>query len=245
MIELTVNGLTVAVEEGTTLLEAARFVGFPLPTLCYDDGLSPYGACRLCMVEVGEPGRTKLVSACTVRAEKGMVVHTRSERVEKARRLLVELYVATAPQSKRLQDLASAMGIREVRYPAKHETCIQCGLCVRLCEQQMMAGAIGFANRGAHRRVSRPFDMTSELCRQCGGCLYICPVCELRCQGANAETTLCSGCLNFSPVCFQSYDDAMCFLDPCHACEISGPHRADVRVKLTAQVTSTTGGETK
>jgi NADH dehydrogenase/NADH:ubiquinone oxidoreductase subunit G len=242
MIELTINGLPAQVEEGTTLLEAARFLGFPIPTLCYDDGLKPYGACRLCVVEVGEPGRSRLVSACTSRAEPGMIVHTRSARVEKARRLLVELYVATSPQSKRLQDLASAMGVREVRYPAAHESCIQCGLCVRTCEQQMMAGAIGFAYRGARRRVSRPFDMTSELCRQCGACLYVCPVSELRCQGADAESTLCSGCLNFSPVCMQSYDDAMCFLDPCCACEISGPLRADVRVKLRPQETATPGG---
>src|SRR5579864_172929 len=77
--------------------------------------------------------------------------------------------------------------------------------------------------------------MTSDLCRQCGACLYICPVCELRCQGAQAETTLCNGCLNISTVCFQSYDNAMCFLDPCHACEIGGPFRADMQAKLQAK----------
>jgi ferredoxin len=158
-----------------------------------------------------------------------MVVHSNSARVHRARQLLIELYVATCPSSKRIQDLASAHGVHECRYEAEHETCIQCGLCVRMCEQQMMAGAIGFAGRGADRHVSRPFDMTSERCRQCGACLYICPVCELRCSGPAAESTLCNGCLNFSPVCFQSYDDAMCFLDPCHACELSGPLRPDVR----------------
>jgi ferredoxin len=145
------------------------------------------------------------------------------------------MYVATCPQSKRIQDMASAMGLRECRYEAKHETCIQCGLCVRMCEQQMMAGAIGFSGRGLHREVTRPFDMTSELCRQCGACLYICPVCESRCQGPQAETTLCNGCLNISTVCFQSYNNAMCFLDPCHACELSGPFRADMQAKLRAK----------
>ncbi len=237
MIELTVNGLRVQVQEGTTLLEASEFLGFPIPTLCHDDGLKPYGACRLCLVEIGDKTRSKLVTACTYKAEAGLNVRTNSVRVQRARQLLIELYVATCPSSKRIQDLASAYGVRQCRYEAEHETCIQCGLCVRMCEQQMMAGAIGFAGRGVNRRVSRPFDMTSERCRQCGACLYICPVCELRCAGPAAESTLCNGCLNFSPVCFQSYDDAMCFLDPCHACELAGPLRPDVKIKTRARAT--------
>ncbi len=235
MPKLTINGIEVEVERGTTVLEAARFLGIPIPTLCHDDGLVPHGACRLCLVEVSNNGRARLLSACTLPAEEGLVVHTHSERVERARRLLLELYVSTCPQSKTLQDLASRYGVRQVRLEAKNETCIQCGLCVRMCEEQMMAGAIGFAGRGAKRHVSRPFDMTSELCRQCGACLHICPVCELRCHGASADKTLCNGCLNFATVCFRSYDDAMCFLDPCHACELAGPFRADVPVKIRSE----------
>lgn len=231
MAKLKINGIELEVERGTMVLEAGRFLGIPIPTLCHDDGLTPYGACRLCLVEVTSNGRSRLLSACTLPAEDGLVVHMHSERVERARRLLLELYVATCPQSKRIQDLASLYGVRQVRLEAKDDDCIQCGLCVRMCEEQMMAGAIGFAFRGHHRRVARAFDRTSSLCRQCGACLYICPVCELRCQGPQAETTLCSGCLNFAPVCFQSYDDAMCFLEPCHACELSGPVRVDVPIK--------------
>ena len=234
MPKLMMNGIPVEVEKGTTVLEAARFLGLPIPTLCEKDGLTPAGACRLCVVEVTTSngnGRPKLLTSCTLPAEDGMKVLTHSARVEKARRLLLELYVATCPDSKRLQDMASAMGVRQVRYEAKHENCIQCGLCVRMCEQQMMAGAIGFSGRGLHRRVSRPFDITSPTCRQCGACLYVCPVCEQRCQGSTAETTLCNGCVNIATACFQSYDNAMCFLDPCHACEIAGPFRADVKIK--------------
>jgi NADH dehydrogenase/NADH:ubiquinone oxidoreductase subunit G len=231
---VTINGIEVDVERGTSVLEAARYLGIPIPTLCHEDGLAPYGACRLCVVEIINGARRSLQTACTYRADDGLVVFTHSSRVEKARRLLLELYVATCPQSKRIQDMASAMGVRQCRYPAKHEACIQCGLCVRMCEQQMMAGAIGFAGRGLHRKVSRPFDITDSTCRQCGACLYICPTCELRCAGAQAESTLCSGCLNISTVCFQSYDNAMCSLDPCHACEIGGPFRSDVEVKLRA-----------
>lgn len=234
MPRLSINGIEVEVERGTSVLEAARFLGIPIPTLCHDDGLVPAGACRLCVVEVqaNQNGAVKLLSACTLPAEEGMRVRTHSARVQKARRLLIELYVATCPQSKRLQDLASELGVHQCRYEAAHETCIQCGLCVRMCEQQMMAGAIGFAGRGLTRHVSRPFDMTDATCRQCGACLYICPTCELRCAGPQAETTLCNGCLNFAPVCFQSYQDAMCFLEPCHACELPGPMRPDVKVTL-------------
>jgi len=234
--KLTINGISVEVERGTTVLEAARFLGLPIPTLCEKDGLTPAGACRLCMVEVtlngGTGTRSRLLSSCTLPCEDGMVVHTHTARVEKARRLLLELYVATCPDSKRLQDLASMYGVRQMRYTAKNEHCIQCSLCVRMCEQQMMAGAIGFSGRGHHRHVSRPFDITSEKCRQCGACLEVCPVCETRCQGPNAASTLCNGCVNLSTVCFQSYNDAMCFLEPCHACELAGPHRSDVQVKL-------------
>ncbi|HSA91764.1 MAG TPA: 2Fe-2S iron-sulfur cluster-binding protein [Terriglobales bacterium] len=231
MPSLKINGIETEVEHGMSVLDAARFLGLPIPTLCHDDGLTPAGACRLCVVEVERNGTRKLLSACTLPAEDGLVVWTHSERVERARRLLLELYVATCPSSKRIQDLASRYGANICRYDAEHEICIQCGLCVRMCEQQMMAGAIGFAGRGSNRRVSRPFDMTSDRCRQCGACLYICPVCELRCAGPQADTTLCSGCLNFATVCLQSYDHAMCSLDPCHACELSGPFRPDVRVK--------------
>ena len=237
MPKIVINGIPLEVERGTTALDAARFLGIPIPTLCHADGLTPYGACRLCVVEVAASNgaRSKLLSACTLEVEEGQVIHTHSERVERARRLLIEMYVATSPQSKTLQDLASRYGVRQVRYEPKFEDCIQCGLCVRMCKEQMMAGAIGFAYRGAKRHVARPFNQTSTQCRQCGACLYICPVYELCCHGRAPERTLCSGCLNFAPVCFQIYDDAMCFLDPCHACELPGPLRTDRPVKITGK----------
>jgi bidirectional [NiFe] hydrogenase diaphorase subunit len=95
MINLTINGLPVSVEKGATLLEAARFLGFPIPTLCYMDGLSPYGACRLCVVEIGEGSRAKLVTACTYPAEEGLKVRTASSRVIKARKMILELLLAS------------------------------------------------------------------------------------------------------------------------------------------------------
>ena len=95
MITLTINGLQVSVEESTTLLEAARFLGFPIPTLCHMDGLSPYGACRLCMVEIGEGPKAKLVSSCTYPAQDGLKVRTASARVLRSRKMVLELILAS------------------------------------------------------------------------------------------------------------------------------------------------------
>jgi predicted molibdopterin-dependent oxidoreductase YjgC len=150
--------------------------------------------------------------------KEGLVVRTHSEKVVKARKMLVELLVARCPQSKTLQDLASSMGIEKVRFKPKNDDCILCGLCVRMCEEQMGAKAIGFVSRGVNRRITTPFDIKSEKCRTCGACIWICPACQLRCQGPEAETVLCSGCLNFSPPCVDKYEDAMCYMDPCVAC---------------------------
>src|SRR5512143_2685477 len=154
MITLHINGLPVSVEEGTTLLEAAQFIGFPVPTLCHMEGLSPYGACRLCVVEIGEGARAKLVASCTYPAQEGLVVRTASRRVVRARRMVLELLLASCPQSKVIQDLASAHEVRQQRFRQEHEDCILCGLCVRMCKEQMAAGAIGFEGRGEHRRIT-------------------------------------------------------------------------------------------
>ena len=222
MIELTINGARVSVEEGTTLLEAARFMGFPIPTLCHMDGLSPYGACRLCVVEIGEGPKAKLVSSCTYPAEAGMRVRTASERVVRARKMVIELLLATCPQSKVIQDLASAHGVRRQRFKQEHEDCILCGLCVRMCKEQMMATAIGFRGRGESRSIGTPFDKKSEVCRLCGGCIYVCPACQLQCTYTDPEKAICGGCANLSPPCIDkpSFEDMMCYMDPCVACEI-------------------------
>jgi NADH dehydrogenase/NADH:ubiquinone oxidoreductase subunit G len=222
MITLKINGVPVTVEEGTTLLEAAKFVGFPIPTLCHMEGLSPYGACRLCVVEIGEGLKTKLVSSCTYPAQEGLNVRTSSSRVVRARRMILELLLASCPQSKIIQDLASAHNVRQQRFRQEYETCILCGLCVRMCKEQMMASAIGFRGRGERRSIGTPFDIKSEKCRLCGGCIYVCPACQLRCTYTQPEMAICGGCANLSPPCLakEQFDDMMCYLDPCVACEI-------------------------
>ena len=222
MMTLQINGLEVSVEEGTTLLEAARFFGFPIPTLCHMEGLSPYGACRLCVVEIGEGPAAKLVSSCTYPAQPGLKVRTASSRVVQARKMLLELLLASCPQSKVIQDLASSHNVRQQRFRQEHEDCILCGLCVRMCEEQMMAKAIGFRGRGQTRSIGTPFDVKSEQCRLCGGCIYVCPACQLRCTYTEPEKAVCGGCANLSPPCVEKdqFDDMMCYMDPCVACEI-------------------------
>jgi len=220
-ITLTINGLPTSVQEGMTVLEAARYLGFPIPTLCHMDGLSPYGACRLCLVEIGEEPSAKLVSSCTYPAEEGLVVRTASNRVVRARKMVIELLLASCPQSKTIQDLASAFNVRVQRFRQERKNCILCGLCVRMCEEQMMANAIGFRGRGERRSIGTPFDLKSERCRRCGGCLYVCPVCQLRCTYTETEKAVCGGCANLSPPCLEkgNFDDMMCYMEPCVACE--------------------------
>jgi len=218
MVNLRINGIDVQAEEGWSLLDAARFLGIEIPTLCYNEGLTAYGACRLCVVEIGNGDKTKLVSSCTYPVEEGLGVRTHSERVVKARKMMIELLLATAPRSRTIQDLAAKFGVLQTRFKPKDEECILCGLCIRICAEQMDARAIGFTNRGYKRKIATPFDKKSEVCRLCGACMYICPACQLRCAGPEAETTVCGSCANLGTVCVEEYEDAMCYLDPCVAC---------------------------
>ena len=222
MITLTINGVAAQVERDTTILEAAQFLGFPIPTLCHMEGLSPYGACRLCVVEIGEGAKAKLVSACTYPAEEGLLVRTASSRVVKTRKMILELLLASCPQSKTIQDLAAAHDVRQQRFRQEYEDCILCGRCVRMCEEQMMAKAIGFRGRGEGRSIGTPFDVKSDVCRLCGACMQVCPACELRCTYTEPEKAICGGCANLSPPCVDvdEFDDMMCYMNPCVACEI-------------------------
>jgi bidirectional [NiFe] hydrogenase diaphorase subunit len=222
MINLIINGAHVTIEKGSTLLEAAQFMGFPIPTLCHMEGLTPYGACRLCVVEIGEGPKAKLVTSCTYPAEEGLKVRTASARVIRARKMIIELLLASCPQSKIIQDLASKYEVRQQRFKQEYEDCILCGRCSRMCKEQMMAGAIGFQGRGEKRKLGTPFDIKSEVCRLCGGCIYVCPACQLRCTYTEPEKAICGGCANLSPPCLEKeqFDDMMCYMNPCVACEI-------------------------
>jgi len=177
MVNLTIDGQKIEVEEGITILKAASELGIEIPTLCYHPALVPYQACRVCVVEVVQNGGSKLAASCGNVVEEGMIVKTDSERVKRARRIFVELLLARAPASEVIQDLAKNLGIKGPRFKTKkeEEKCILCGLCVRICNEVMKIGAISFANRGAKIEVSPPFKEFSKACTTCGACAFVCP----------------------------------------------------------------------
>ncbi|HET90734.1 MAG TPA: 4Fe-4S dicluster domain-containing protein [Chloroflexi bacterium] len=179
MIELTVNGNPIAVPEGTPLLEAVRAAGVELPTLCYHEGLAPYGACRLCMVLVASPHR-ELVASCVYPVEEGLAVETDAPEAVTARRLALEFLLSRCPQSAVIRELAAGEGVTASRFGAPppekaDELCMLCGLCVRVCREAIGANAISFIGRGGERRVGAPFDVQSDACIGCGACAEVCP----------------------------------------------------------------------
>jgi heterodisulfide reductase subunit A len=175
VIKLTINGKTHEFDEGKTLLECIQSEGIKVPTLCYHKALIPYGACRLCLVEVIQRGRSTIQTSCTYPASNNLEVKTESERVKKSRKIMLELLLARCPDSKVIQNIAEEYGVRETRFTKRNDDCFLCGLCTRMCNERMGIAAIGFINRGPHRKVCPPFDATSDICQTCGACAFICP----------------------------------------------------------------------
>lgn len=176
MPTITINGQSVKTTKDLSVLEAAKQVGIGIPTLCYHEKLSPYGACRLCQVEVVSGQKSRLVASCTYPIEEGMVVVTNSKRVLAARRVLLELLMARCPDSVRIREMAGYLGVHKTRFIQKDKDCILCGLCVRLCKERIGSHAIGFNNRGPSREVGTPFGRGSKPCFDCRACAGICPV---------------------------------------------------------------------
>jgi len=177
MPTLTINGQQVTAPDGTTLLRAIESAGFRVPTLCHHPALGAYGACRLCVVEVGAPDRpATLQASCSLPALEGLHVLTDTERVKRARRIIAELLLARCPESDVVRRIAQDQGVTESRFTAKHDDCIYCGLCVRMCQERMGRAAIGFSGRGPRRKLEPPFGKTNAMCWACGACDFVCPV---------------------------------------------------------------------
>ncbi len=174
-ILLQIDGREVEAKEGMTVLEAARSVGISIPTLCHHEKLEPYGACRICVVEVETRGRTNLVAACLYPLEQGLVVRTRSEKVDKTRKILLEQLLAHAPDAEVLQDLAQEYGADKDRFEKESSFCILCGLCVRYCTEVKQKNAIGFFDRGASRAISFVPEVAAKECWDCKECFPLCP----------------------------------------------------------------------
>jgi NADH dehydrogenase/NADH:ubiquinone oxidoreductase subunit G len=191
MVELIIDNQKTEVEEGTTILEAADKLNIHIPTLCYHEGLSPFGACRLCTVEVIANGTSKLTTACTYPVEQGIEVRTNSQEVLEARKLAVQLLLAKCPRSEKIQSLAREIGVEKPEIEIEEEECILCGLCVRACQEIVGIGAIKFVDRGLNREVKEPsIEVSSDMCIGCGSCAYICPTGFIKMKEADGNRTI-------------------------------------------------------
>jgi NADH dehydrogenase/NADH:ubiquinone oxidoreductase subunit G len=179
-ILLQIDGIEVKAEEGMTILEAAQSAGIYIPTLCHHEKLQPYGACRICTVEAEAGGRTNLVAACVSPVQPNLVVRTRSEKVDKTRKILLEQFLAHAPDAPALQDLAQEYGADKDRFEKESSFCILCGLCVRYCAEIKQKNAVGFVDRGARREISFIPEIASKECWKCKECFPLCPTSYLQ-----------------------------------------------------------------
>ncbi|HEY4711488.1 MAG TPA: 2Fe-2S iron-sulfur cluster-binding protein [Dehalococcoidia bacterium] len=174
-ITLQIDGREVKAKKGMTILEAAQSAGIFIPTLCAHEKLEPYGACRICTVEIETRGRTNLVAACLYPVEPNLLVKTRSKRVDKVRKMLLELMLAHAPDAVELQDLAKEYGANKDRFEKESSFCVLCGLCVRYCAEVKKKNAIGFVDRGVRREVAFIPEIASRECWDCKECFPLCP----------------------------------------------------------------------
>src|SRR3954469_1661576 len=208
VVALTIDGVQVHVPAGTSVMRAAIDAGISVPKLCATDSLEPFGSCRLCLVEID--GRRGTPASCTTPVEAGMAVRTQTPKLAKLRKGVMELYISDHPLDCltcsangdcELQDMAGAVGLREVRYGfdgANHldakkdesnpyftfdaSKCIVCNRCVRACEETQGTFALTISGRGFDSRVPAGMDepfMESE-CVSCGACVNACPTATLQ-----------------------------------------------------------------
>ena len=188
MATITIDDRPLEFQPPMTILEGARKLGIPIPTLCFNEHLTPYGGCRICLVEVTASSRGRLLPACATPAEDGMSVITASERIQEARKFVIELLLSRAPDSPELQAIAKSLGVDPagaldpvaeyllVRSPRREPThCILCALCVRVCAQVPERHALSLSKRGIERKATSPFGKVAETCIGCGSCVYVCP----------------------------------------------------------------------
>jgi NADH dehydrogenase/NADH:ubiquinone oxidoreductase subunit G len=174
-ITFTIDGREVSATPGMTVLEAARAAGITIPTLCHHEKLEPYGGCRLCIVELEARGSTRLVVSCVYPVEKNLVVKTRSEKVDRIRKMILQLLLAHAPDAFDLQDLARQYGADRDRFEKEPSFCVHCGLCVRYCNEVKKKNAIGFVDRGIRKEISFIPQIAAKECWSCKECFPLCP----------------------------------------------------------------------
>jgi NADH dehydrogenase/NADH:ubiquinone oxidoreductase subunit G len=165
---LVIDGKSVQAEPGTSILEAAKLAGITIPTLCHDDGLEPYGACRMCTVEIQKHGRSKLVASCLYQVEEGLSVQTSSEKVRRIRKMIIELIWPAG------QQYAAEYGVTESRFTPGMTDCSLCGMCVRYSTEVKKCNALYFKGRGIDRKPALVEEESSATCTTCGECFNLC-----------------------------------------------------------------------
>ena len=182
MLSLTIDGKKVEAEAGWTLLDTARQYGIEIPTLCYHEAVEPFGACRLCVVELRQGNASRLVASCVYPAEEGLEVHTASEKVNNVRRWILEMLMSECPASQEIKEMAALYGVKTTRFEVKdpEQECILCGLCVRACAQVVGANAISTVGRGAQKEIGSPYLVPGDACVACGTCVTVCPTGAMR-----------------------------------------------------------------
>ena len=187
-VSITIDGKSIEVEEGSYVLQAAEELGIKIPTLCYYEHMTPYAACRICSVEARDgKGWTKIVTACNYPVWDGLQIFTNTPRVITARKVNLEMLMSHCAPAPVLQELADELGVKEPRWGIGTDTCIMCGLCVRICDEVVGAHALTFSSRGIDREVSTPFKLESEDCILCGACARYCPTGHIRMTDTNGR----------------------------------------------------------
>ncbi len=187
-MKINLNGKQIEVSEVKTILEVALEHNIQIPRLCHYEELTPFGGCRLCIVEIGSPPATRLVTSCNYLIEDGLNINTNSPAVIQARKMVMELLISISPSSKILQEYGRRVGVERIRFEFKNNDCIYCGLCVRICKEIVNKNVIGFVNRGNRLEISSSFNKSCyDICKECGACLFTCPTSKIRLDHLNPD----------------------------------------------------------
>lgn len=179
-IPLRIDGKEIVAAEGATVLDAARSAGIRIPTLCHHERLAPFGGCRLCVVEAKAGTGSRLLASCVYPVEPGLEITTRSPKIDRIRKTILELLLAHAPDSHDLHDLAAEYGADRDRYEKEPSFCVHCGLCVRYCHEVAKKNALGFVDRGIWKEISFVPAIAAKECGACKECFPLCPTSYLQ-----------------------------------------------------------------
>jgi len=246
MVSLTINGKVVCAEEGEMVLTVTRREGIDIPALCHHEAVEPFGACRLCLVEITKKewnGWTNYVTACLYPVEEGLIVQTHSSKVNELRRTILDLMLARCPNSPEVRQLAADHGVTQTAYEEMPDAdnCILCGLCTRVCER-LGFNAISTVGRGHHKVVAAPLKEAPPDCVGCLSCAQVCPTNVIKYEddgdqrriwGRTFELITCKQCgkytitREFAEALHTQRDIPLDYFDLCDEC-----HRKELSLKM-------------